>query len=77
MLPVFMGIAAHRNFLFDARCGAKDFFDKLMGAYNAPIFTIFTIRYAGSALCPILFSCIRRAAYTTGVSSSEVKIKIT
>ena len=77
MLPVFMEIAVYRNFLFDTRCGAKDFFDKLMGAYNAPIFTIFTIRYAGSALCPILFSCIRRAAYTTGVSSSEVKIKIT
>ena len=23
--------AARRNFLFDARCGAKDFFDKLKG----------------------------------------------
>ena len=29
MLPVFMKIAAHRNFLFDARSGAKVFFDKL------------------------------------------------
>ena len=29
MLPVFMGIAARRNPLFYARCGAKDFFDKL------------------------------------------------
>ncbi len=28
MLPVFMEIAVHRNFLFDARCGAKDFFEK-------------------------------------------------
>ena len=27
--PGFMEIAAHRNFLFYARCGAKDFFDKL------------------------------------------------
>ena len=29
MLPVFMEIAVYRNFLFYARCGAKDFFDKL------------------------------------------------
>ena len=30
MLPVFMEIAVYRNFLFYARCGAKDFFDKLI-----------------------------------------------
>ena len=29
MLPVFMKIATCCNFLFYARCGAKDFFDKL------------------------------------------------
>ena len=27
MLPVFIEIAARRNFLFHARCGAKNFFD--------------------------------------------------
>ena len=32
MLPVFMEIAVYRNFLFYARCGAKDFFDKLSPA---------------------------------------------
>ncbi len=38
MLPVFMGIAARRNPLFYARCGAKNFFDKLKGRRKASFF---------------------------------------
>ena len=37
-----MEIAASRNFLFDARCGAKDFFDKLKG--KAICLALFRIR---------------------------------
>ena len=47
MLPVFMEIAAHRNFLFYTRCGAKDFFDKLKRLLLQPF----------SFLCSKYFYC--------------------
>ena len=36
-----MEIAAHHNFLFDMRCGAKVFFDRLGAAINVPRFCLF------------------------------------
>ena len=38
MLSVFMEIATCCNFLFDARCGAMDFFDKLRDAFRRLFF---------------------------------------
>ena len=49
MLPVFMGIAARRNPLFYARCGAKDFFDKLKGSPKGFLFFWDLILLAGAA----------------------------
>ncbi len=38
MSRVFMKIAVYRNFLFDARCGAEDFFDKIKRTHKASFF---------------------------------------
>ena len=38
MSQVFMIISVYRNFLFHARCGAMDFFDKLRDAFRRLFF---------------------------------------
>ena len=49
VLPVFMKITGNRNFLFYARCGAKDFFDKLKRLHLQPFPVFGTVMYRDRA----------------------------
>ena len=40
MSQVFMIISVYRNFLFHARCGAMDFFDRLSTGTKVPLLSL-------------------------------------